>query len=87
MSMKKRVLNRLEVFDKIITLFTAALGFVAALAWNEAAKSLFSEGGVLHFLAKYGVWVYAVVVTMFAFIITIWLTKISQRIKKDDKPK
>jgi len=29
---------------------TAAFGLVAALAWNEAIKSLFVEGGPLYFV-------------------------------------
>lgn len=70
-----------EVIDKLSTLITAAWGFVAALAWNEAVKSLFVEGGVLYFLAQYGVWVYAILVTFFALFVTIWIGKASQKFK------
>jgi len=48
-----------EVLDKMSALITAAFGLVAALAWNDAIKSLFAEGGPLYFMASYGIWGYA----------------------------
>ena len=34
-----------DVLEKLSELMTAAFGLVAALAWNDAIKSLFLEGG------------------------------------------
>jgi len=68
-----------EVIEKISALIVTAFGLVAALAWNEAIKSLFQEGGLLYFLADGGPWVYAVLVTIFAVIMTIWIGKVAQK--------
>jgi MFS-type transporter involved in bile tolerance (Atg22 family) len=81
MSMKEEVINKMSA------LMTAAFGLVAALAWNEAIKALFDEGGRLHFLAAYGVWLYAILVTLFAVLVTIWIGRIAEKLKgkkKDD---
>ena len=32
-----------KVFEQIITLFTAATGVMAALAWNDAVQALFTS--------------------------------------------
>jgi len=71
-----------EVIEKIAALITAAFGLVAALAWNDAIRSLFAEGGPLFFLAKFGVWVYAIFVTILAVAMTIWIGKIAEKAKK-----
>jgi len=70
-----------EVIDKIAALMTAAFGLVAALAWNDAIKSLFAEGGLLAFMAKYGAWAYAILVTVIAVVMTIWIGKIAEKVK------
>jgi len=69
-----------EVIEKISALMTAAFGLIAALAWNDAIKSLFVEGGPLAFVASSGVWVYAIFVTVLAVIMTVWIGKFSQKI-------
>lgn len=61
------------VFDKAVTFLLAGFGFVAALAWNEAIQSLFTEifgpsRGSL--IAKFG---YAVVITVIVTIISLRL--------------
>ena len=71
-----------EVIEKIAALITAAFGLIAALAWNDAIRSLFAEGGPLFFLATYGVWVYAIFVTVIAIAMTIWIGKIAGKVKK-----
>jgi hypothetical protein len=78
---------RKEVIEKLSALVTAAFGLVAALAWNEAIQGLFKEGGALNFLAKYGQWGYAVVVTVLAVIFTIWIGRIADRAKSRPKEK
>lgn len=78
--MKKQAIRK-QVIGRILILSTAAFGLITALAWNEAIKSLFAEGGLLEFAAMGGVWIYAVLVTVVAVIATIWISKISDRIK------
>tara|TARA_Y100000310_G_C20666865_1_gene808021 strand:- start:579 stop:806 length:228 start_codon:yes stop_codon:yes gene_type:complete len=70
-----------EVVGKLATLMTAAFGFIAAFAWNEAVKSLFAEGGPFFLFAKYGVWIYAVAVTILAVVVTIWIAKVAERMR------
>jgi hypothetical protein len=70
-----------EVIERLVTLMTAAFGLIAALAWNEAVKGLFAEGGALNFMAKYGVWFYAIFVTLLAVMVTIWISKIGEKVK------
>ena len=74
-----------EVIEKLAALITAAFGLVAALAWNDAIKSLFAEGGSLYFLAAGGPWIYAVLVTILAVFATIWIGKASQKTNKKKK--
>ena len=77
-----------EVSEKIGALVIAAFGLVAALAWNEAIKALFigpcgSEGaGALCALSSGGPWVYAVIVTIIAVLVTIWIGKIAGKAQK-----
>ena len=71
-----------EVIEKLATLITAAFGFVAALTWNDAMKSLFEKGGPLYFMEAYSIWIYALGVTILAVFVTIWISKISEKIKK-----
>lgn len=72
---------RREVIEKLASLITAAFGLVAALAWNDAIKSLFAEGGPLFFLATYGQWGYAILVTILAVVATIWIGRVIDRSK------
>ena len=71
-----------EVIEKIAALMTAAFGLIAALAWNEAISGLFKEGGPLHFLAAYGVWAYAIIITIIAVVMTIWIGRIAAKVKQ-----
>lgn len=70
-----------QVIEKLVALITAAFGLVAALAWNEAIQSIFKQfsGGRDNLLAML---IYAIVVTIIAVIITIWVSKLI----KEDKP-
>ncbi len=72
---------RKEITEKLSQLATAAFGLIAALAWNDAIKSLFAEGGALHFMAAYGQWAYAVLVTVVAVGAAIWIGRIAERAK------
>lgn len=66
-----------EIIEKFTVLITSAFGLVAALAWNDAIKGYLQQFG----LDYYGPWVYAVVITVFAVIITIFLGWLAQRAK------
>ena len=74
-----------EVIEKLAALTTAAFGLVAALAWNDAIKALFkgpcgSEGaGSLCSLSSGGPWVYAILVTIIAVFMTIWIGKMTPK--------
>jgi len=74
-----------EVIDKLAALITAAFGLVAALAWNDAIKSLFAEGGPLFFMASYGIWGYAILVTVIAVFATIWIGKLAQTARREEE--
>jgi hypothetical protein len=68
-----------EVLEKLSELMTAAFGLVAALAWNDAIKSLFMEGGPLYFVTPHGIWIYALLVTVIAVFATIWIGRVIER--------
>lgn len=77
-----------DVVEKLAALITAAFGLVAALAWNDAIKSLFvgpcgAEGaGALCMFSAGGPWVYAIFVTIIAVGAAIWIGKVSERATK-----
>jgi predicted permease len=67
-----------EVIEKIAALITAAFGLIAALAWNEAITEIFrlifgEQGGV------YALIFYAVVVTIIAVLVTIWIGRVAEK--------
>lgn len=67
-----------EVIEKIATLSAAAFGFVAALAWNTAIQATFKNifGELSSLWAMFG---YAVIVTLIAVVVTLWIGKISSK--------
>lgn len=69
-----------EVVEKLAALITAAFGLVAALAWNDAIKAIFSSvfGENSTMVAMI---VYAVIVTLIAVIATIWIGRVAERHK------
>ncbi|MCG2791387.1 MAG: DUF5654 family protein [Actinomycetia bacterium] len=70
-----------DVIEKLAALITAAFGLIAALAWNDAIKSLFVKGGLLAFVSAWGPWAYAVLVTILAVIAAIWIGKVAEKAK------
>lgn len=67
-----------EIIEKISSLIIAAFGLVAALAWNGAIQAIFQEyfgtaEGMVPML------VYAVVVTIIAVLVTMWIAKIADK--------
>lgn len=70
---------RMELIRQLVTLSTAGLGFVSALAWNEAIQTFVNE-----YIAKYiavgpvivSKFIYAVIITSFAVFVTYQLSKL-----------
>jgi len=71
---------QVEIIEKIAALLTAAFGLVAALAWNDAIKAIFKEiFGTAEAIAP--MVTYAVVITIIAVVVTVYIGKISDRAK------
>lgn len=70
-----------EVSEKIGALLIAAFGLVAALAWNGAIqtifKTIFGEESSIAAMV-----IYAVVVTIIAVLVAIWIGKFAAKAKK-----
>lgn len=71
-------MNPRVFIQTMIALASASLGLVAALAWNEAIKATLQVLGLGDSLA--GLYAYAVVATLLAIIVLIWLGKLASRI-------
>ena len=73
-----------EVLPQIAALLTAAFGLVAALAWNGAIQALFKQvfGTADSLNAQL---VYAVIVTIIAVIVTIWIARAVAHAKGEEK--
>ncbi|HLD28107.1 MAG TPA: DUF5654 family protein [Patescibacteria group bacterium] len=80
---------KIEILEKMAGLATAGFGLVAALAWNDAIKGLFTiifpKAGSI--IAQFG---YAIIITIIIVLITIKLGKLVDFAKKqlaDEKEK
>jgi len=73
-----------EVIEKIAALMTVAFGLIAALAWNSSVQALFRElfGTQDNLQAMF---VYAILVTIIAVLITIWIARISAKALQEEK--
>jgi Family of unknown function (DUF5654) len=65
----------------MITLASASLGLVAALAWNEAIKATLAKLGLGEDLA--GLYTYAILATVIAIVVLAVLGRIAARIGGD----
>ena len=67
-----------DVIEKLSALVIAAFGLVAALAWNGAIQAIFKQvfGASDDITAML---TYAILVTIIAVIVTIWIGKIEAR--------
>jgi hypothetical protein len=66
------------VMKTIITLVTTAFGLVAGLAWNDAIQKLIeSVMGAGDALS--GLFIYAIVVTIIAVVVTILLARVAAK--------
>jgi len=78
---EKKANFRLELVEKMTTLATGGLGFVAGLAWNDAIQSafqmLFPETGSL--IAKF---VYAIIITVVIVLLTMQLSRMANVLKQ-----
>ena len=74
-----------EVLEKTLQLATAAFGLVAALAWNDAIQSLFTQifGDAADVTAKF---VYAILVTGLVIFATIRLARLQERVIRQEEP-
>jgi hypothetical protein len=70
-----------EVIEKITVLLIGAFGFVAALAWNDTVKAIFTAVyGTASTIT--GMIIYAVIVTIVAVIVTLKLGQLAEKAKK-----
>ena len=69
-----------EMLDKLAALITAAFGLVAALAWNGAIRAIFEAvfGSADNITAML---IYAVLVTIIAVLVTIWIARSVKKAK------
>jgi hypothetical protein len=65
-----------DITIRFADLVVAAFGIVSALAFNDAVKSLFAEGGVFEKFAKGGPWVAAFVILMLTLAVGYWRAKL-----------
>jgi Family of unknown function (DUF5654) len=71
-------MNPRAFIQTMISLASASLGLVAALAWNEAIKALLAQ---LHLGDSLGgLFTYAIVATALAVVVLIWLGRIASRV-------
>lgn len=71
-------MNPRALIQTMVALASASLGLVAALAWNEAIKATLAVLGLGDSLA--GLYAYAVIATIVAVSVLIWLGKIAARL-------
>ena len=64
-----------DITVRFADLVVAAFGIVSALAFNDAVKSLFAEGGVFEKFAKGGPWVAAFVIMLLTIAVGYWRAK------------
>lgn len=81
-SAKKNKKLRVEIFDRMLQLATSGFGLVSALAWNDLIKEtinkfikpLFGESSNILSL-----FIYAVIVTVLAVVVTYNLARLSKK--------
>ena len=76
MEMRNKFVNQTLV--ELSKLIVGGLTFVSALAWNEAFKEYFSNNP---YLKDKGLWIYAVVTSMIAVIMIIFINNVTKLFK------
>lgn len=74
-------MNPRAFVQTMIALASASLGLVAALAWNEAIKATLVLLGLGDSLS--GLYAYAIIATIIAVAVLVWLGRIASRIGGD----
>ena len=74
-------MNPRVFIQTMIALASASLGLVAALAWNEAIKATLAKLGLSDDLI--GLYTYAVLATVLAILVLVWLGKLAARVGGD----
>ena len=77
---------RQELLKQMVVLSTSGFGLVAALAWNDAIQAFVGEYIDKYISVGSGIisrFIYAIVITVFAVVITYQLTKISGEDKEE----
>lgn len=75
---------RLELITQMLNLATSGFGLVAALAWNDAIQSFVKDYIKTIFPQNFGIisqFIYAVLVTVLAVLITFQLSQMAARIE------
>ena len=84
--LKKHELNHIhsDVFERVVTLIIAALGLIAALAWDEALRHIFQKifGGKVTLLEEI---LYALFITTLAALVSVKLGKLFSKHKSEHK--
>jgi len=65
-----------EAKKQLLTYIVSAFSFIAGLAWNEAVKSMIEEMFPLGVNNVYAKIIYAILITLFVVLATIFLTHI-----------
>ncbi len=79
---EKETSFRKELFEQFVTLSTSGFGLVAALAWNEAVQAFVKDYIERFYPNQSGViskFIYAVIITVFAVIVTYQLSRLASR--------
>lgn len=74
---------RSEFLKTVVTFVVSAFGFVAALAWNQAITETINK----YLKPGEGIWswfLYAILVTFVAVLITIYLGRLVEKHKKEE---
>jgi hypothetical protein len=75
----------IEIVKQMVTLSTSGFGLVAALAWNSVIQEFVNSyvkkwipagGGIISLI------IYALIITTLAVLVTIQLSKLSERLQK-----
>ncbi len=75
----------LEVREKTLGYILAALGFVVALAWNDAIKTFIEYIFPLNKNGLFAKFIYALLTTIIIVVATIFLTKKTEEKKIESK--
>jgi hypothetical protein len=73
-----------DITIRFADLVVTAFGIVSALAFNDAVKSLFAEGGVFERFSKGGPWVAALIILLLTLAVGYWRARLIP-VKKTEK--